>query len=51
MFISQLGGYDILNKKLRIDIGNNGRGRVNKLYNWDNNVKQMINIYKEILNG
>ena len=41
----------ILNKKLRIDIGNNGRGRVNKLYNWDNNVKQMINIYKEILNG
>ena len=40
----------ILDKDLRNKIGNSGRERVRKLYNWDDNVKQMINIYKDILN-
>jgi glycosyltransferase involved in cell wall biosynthesis len=40
----------ILDKDLRKAIGNNGRDRVKKLYNWNDNVNQMINIYKEILN-
>lgn len=39
----------ILDEKLRVTIGNNGRDRVEKLYNWENNLTQMINIYKEIL--
>ncbi len=39
----------ILDKKLRITIGQNGRERVRKLYNWNDNVKQMIDIYREIL--
>jgi glycosyltransferase involved in cell wall biosynthesis len=39
----------ILNEKLRIKIGNNGRDRVKRLYSWDDNVAQMINIYKEVV--
>jgi glycosyltransferase involved in cell wall biosynthesis len=39
----------IFDDELRIQIGNNGRDRVKRLYNWDDNVKQMINIYKDIL--
>lgn len=38
----------ILNKDLREKVGKNGRERVKKLYNWDDNVKQMIRIYKEL---
>ena len=40
----------ILDKRLSKRMGNNGRDRVNKLYNWKNNVKQMIDIYKGVLN-
>jgi glycosyltransferase involved in cell wall biosynthesis len=36
----------ILDEKLRNTLGNNGRNRVKKLYNWEDNVNQMINIYK-----
>ena len=39
----------ILDKDLRVTIGNSGRNRVNKMYNWNNNVNQMINIYKEVI--
>lgn len=39
----------ISNEALRTRIGNNGRDRVRKLYNWDDNVKQMINVYKDML--
>lgn len=39
----------ILNKTLRTTLGKGGRARVKKLYNWDNNVQQMIQIYKDIL--
>lgn len=36
-------------KSLREAMGKNGRARVQKLYNWENNVLQMINIYRSIL--
>lgn len=39
----------VLDKNLREQIGQNGRERVKKLYNWDDNVKQMINIYEELI--
>ena len=39
----------VLDQKLRIKMGKAGRERVKKLYNWDNNVKQMITIYNKIL--
>jgi glycosyltransferase involved in cell wall biosynthesis len=39
----------ILDEELRINIGNNGRDRVKRLYSWDDSVRQMINIYKDIL--
>ncbi len=39
----------ILNKELRVKMGNNGRDRVRKLYNWDDNIEQMIDIYKEAI--
>ena len=39
----------ILDKELRRKIGNNGRERVERFYNWDDNVKQMIEIYKSLL--
>lgn len=39
----------ILDKTLREKMGNAGRQRVKELYDWNNNVKQMINIYKEVL--
>lgn len=39
----------VLDKSLRGQIGRNGRERVNKLYNWEDNVKQMINIYGELI--
>jgi glycosyltransferase involved in cell wall biosynthesis len=39
----------ILDQELRAEIGRNGRDRVKELYNWDDNVKQMIGIYKEMI--
>lgn len=39
----------VLDGDLRKKMGQNGRVRVKKLYNWDDNVKQMINIYKEVI--
>jgi len=39
----------VLNERLRKKIGEQGRVRVNKLYNWNDNVKQMIKIYNNIL--
>ncbi|MFA5455711.1 MAG: glycosyltransferase [Sulfurimonas sp.] len=38
----------ILDEKLRITIGSNGRARVDKLYNWEDNLQQMIKIYEEL---
>lgn len=38
----------ILDINLRENIGKNGRERVKILYNWNDNVKQMIEIYKEL---
>ncbi len=38
----------ILNKKLRVEFGKNGRKRVLELYNWNDNVDKMIEIYKEL---
>jgi len=39
----------ILDQDLSKQMGLNGRERVKKLYNWDDNVQQMIQIYKDIL--
>ena len=39
----------IIDQNLRDKIGDAGRKRVKNLYNWKNNVAQMINIYKAIL--
>jgi glycosyltransferase involved in cell wall biosynthesis len=39
----------ILDRDLRVRMGKAGRERVKKLYNWDDNVKQMIHIYEDIL--
>jgi len=39
----------ILDDELRNKMGNEGRKRVERLYNWEDNVNQMIEIYKDIL--
>lgn len=39
----------ILDEDLRQGIGQNGRKRVERLYNWDDNVKQMMRIYGEMI--
>lgn len=39
----------ILDKDLRVKMGRAGRKRVAKLYNWEENVKQMINIYEGLM--
>lgn len=39
----------VLDENLRSQIGQNGRKRVEKLYNWEDNVKQMIKIYEELI--
>jgi glycosyltransferase involved in cell wall biosynthesis len=39
----------VLDKELRLKMGNAGRERVKRLYNWNDNVEQMIGIYKKIL--
>ena len=38
----------ILDDELRKKMGNKGRERVKVLYNWDDNVKQMIGIYEDV---
>jgi len=38
----------IFDEKLKDSFGKAGRERVKKLYNWDDNVKQMLEIYSEI---
>ncbi len=38
----------VLNKELRITLGKNGRQRVEKFYNWETNVDQMLTIYKAL---
>jgi L-malate glycosyltransferase len=39
----------IFDRDLRIKMGQAGRDRVKKLYNWADNVRQMINIYEHVL--
>ena len=39
----------VLDKSLRGKMGKAGRERVKKLYNWEDNVKQMIEIYRKVL--
>lgn len=39
----------VLDKNLREEMGAAGRMRVENLYRWDNNLQQMIMIYKEII--
>lgn len=39
----------ILNKDIRKKIGKNGRKRVLKLYDWNNNVNHMIEVYQKVL--
>jgi glycosyltransferase involved in cell wall biosynthesis len=39
----------VLNKSLRQEMGNAGRQRVQRLYDWKNNVQQMLSIYHEVL--
>jgi glycosyltransferase involved in cell wall biosynthesis len=39
----------ICNKELRVKMGQAGRERVKSLYNWDDNVRQMIGIYEGVL--
>jgi glycosyltransferase involved in cell wall biosynthesis len=39
----------VVDRNLRTQMGNAGRERVRRLYNWDDNVKQMIKIYNEVL--
>ena len=41
----------LLEPGLRKQMGLNGRKRVEKFYNWDDNVNQMINIYSSLING
>lgn len=40
----------ILDEKLRKKMGEAGRNRVAKFYDWNKNVEQMISLYKNILN-
>jgi len=39
----------VLDSDLRKKLGKAGRERVVKYFNWDDNVEQMINIYKQIV--
>jgi len=39
----------VRDEQLRIKLGKQGRQRVEKLYNWENNLATMIDIYKEAL--
>ncbi len=40
----------VLDEKLRMQMGKEGRKRVYNLYNWEENVKKMIYIYNSIVN-
>jgi glycosyltransferase involved in cell wall biosynthesis len=40
----------LLNEDLRISMGKEGRKRVKKLYNFENNLNDMINIYSKLIN-
>jgi L-malate glycosyltransferase len=40
----------ILDDKLKKEMGNFGRERVKRLYNWEDNVEQMMRIYQSFLN-
>ncbi|PID82498.1 MAG: hypothetical protein CSB16_00925 [Clostridiales bacterium] len=40
----------VLNENLRNEMGKNARKRVLQLYDWNNNVDSMIEIYKEVIN-
>ncbi|MEO8398800.1 MAG: glycosyltransferase [Ignavibacteriaceae bacterium] len=46
--ISQAIEKLIFNKELRKQLGKNGRERVKKLYDWNNNLNQMEEVYKKI---
>jgi glycosyltransferase involved in cell wall biosynthesis len=37
-------------ESLRISVGKNARRRVESLYNWQENLLQMIKVYKDLLN-
>lgn len=39
----------VANKQMRTELGLNGRKRVEKLYNWKDNVEQMITVYDNII--
>lgn len=39
----------VRDEQLRIKFGKQGRQRVEKLYNWENNLDSMIHIYEEVL--
>ena len=39
----------ILDKDLRVKMGKAGRERVSRLFNWDDNVRQMKEVYREVL--
>jgi len=39
----------LIDKSLRIQMGIDGRKRVKKLYNWEENVNQMIDIYRDVI--
>ena len=39
----------IFDKELRVNMGKNGRERVKKMYNWNDNVAEMIKIYQGVL--
>lgn len=41
----------ILDKDLCLSMGRVGRKRVTNLYNWDDNVKQMIRVYQNVLSS
>ncbi len=38
----------IFNRELRKELGENGRNRVEELYNWENNVTKMLEIYERL---
>lgn len=38
----------IFNRELRREFGENGRNRVEELYNWENNVTKMLGIYERL---
>lgn len=39
----------ILDKKLRVAMGNDGRQRVKELYNWEENVSLVVGIYNKYI--